>query len=57
MMISVAIENPALAYQLAVISMQEPGIVLFQALATGMHWNIEAKNAATMYEAMMHNRM
>lgn len=48
MMISVAIENPALAYQLVVILMHEPGMVLFQALATGMHWNIEAKNAATM---------
>ena len=48
MMISVAIENPAFAYQFAVISMQDPGMVLFQALATGVHWNIDAKNAATI---------
>lgn len=47
-MMSVAIEKPALAYQLVVISMHDPAIFLFQARATGVHWNTEAKKAATI---------
>lgn len=53
MMISVAIEKPALAYQLVVMSMHDPGIALFQARATGVHWNTEAKKAPTIYEVMI----
>jgi hypothetical protein len=45
---SVAIEKPALAYQLVVMSMHDPGIDLSQARVTGVHWKIDAKNAATM---------
>lgn len=48
MMMSVAIEKPAFAYQLVVISMHDPGMVLFQARATGVHWNTEAKKAPTI---------
>lgn len=41
-MTSVAIEYPALAYQLVVILIQVPGMDLSQARETGEHWKIEA---------------
>lgn len=47
-MTSVAIEKPALAYQLSVTLIQEPGINLFQARGTGVHWNMEAQKVATI---------
>lgn len=47
-MMSVIIEKPALAYQLVVMSIHEPEMVLSQARATGMHWSTDAKNAASI---------
>lgn len=48
MRISVAIENPAFAYQFIVSEIQVPGIVLSQALGIGVHCHIEEAEVATM---------
>ncbi len=48
MMTSVAMLNPAFAYQFFGMDMQVPGIDLFQARGTGVHWKTEAKKVATM---------
>lgn len=53
MIVSVAIEKPALAYQFFSILMQDPGTDLSHALSTGVHWNTDAKNAAIMYAVTM----
>ena len=53
---SVAIEKPALAYQFLVISIHVPVIVLSQARATGVHWNIAAAVEAMPYESTIASR-
>lgn len=45
---SVLMLNPALAYQLIVMSTQVPGIDLSQALGTGVHCQMEAPTVAIM---------
>lgn len=45
---SVAIENPAFAYQFMVSEIQVPGIVLSQALGIGLHCHIEEAEVATI---------
>jgi hypothetical protein len=52
-MASVAIENPALAYQFIVMLIHVPGIDLSHARATGVHWNIAAAVDAMPYDNTM----
>lgn len=56
MMTSVAIENPALAYQLPVMLMQEPGMDLSQARAIGLHCHTDDAVVANMYTSMIPRR-
>jgi hypothetical protein len=53
MITSVAMEKPAFAYQFIVILMQVPGIDLSQARGRGVHWKIETKTDAVIYERIM----
>jgi hypothetical protein len=52
-MASVAIENPALAYQFIVMLIHVPGIDLSHARATGVHWKIAAAVDAMPYDNTM----
>lgn len=48
MMISVAMEYPALAFQFIVREMQVPAMLLSQARGIGVHWKMDDAVVATM---------
>lgn len=57
MSMSVAMENPAFAYQFLVRLIQVPGMDLSQARGMGLHCQIDDAVVATMYAKMIPRRM